>query len=138
MPKHFRMIDTARRNLTAIENSAIDELLAGRIGRRDFLRHGSLLGLSLPFLGGIVSSLGLGTSPARAEGKPGGTVRAGIATPGGAIDPVTYYDSGSYQLVFQTAEFLCVTQPDLTLKPVLAESWAPNEDGSVWTFKLRK
>ncbi|MDX8463907.1 ABC transporter substrate-binding protein, partial [Mesorhizobium humile] len=82
--------------------------------------------------------VGLGAPQARAEGKPGGTVRAGVAVPGGAIDPVTFYDSGSYQLVFQTAEFLCVTQPDLTLKPVLAESWSPNADGSVWTFKLRK
>lgn len=132
------MIDNARRTLTAIENSAVDELLAGRMDRRDFLRHGSVLGLSLPFLGSLVAAAGLGTQQARAEGKPGGTVRAGVATPGGAIDPVTYYDSGSYQLVFQTAEFLCITQPDLTLKPVLAESWAPNEDGSVWTFKLRK
>ncbi|RUZ54350.1 peptide ABC transporter substrate-binding protein, partial [Mesorhizobium sp. M7A.F.Ca.US.007.01.1.1] len=124
MPKHFRMIDNARRTLTAIENSAVDELLAGRMDRRDFLRHGSVLGLSLPFLGSLVAAAGLGTQQARAEGKPGGTVRAGVATPGGAIDPVTYYDSGSYQLVFQTAEFLCITQPDLTLKPVLAESWA--------------
>ncbi|TIS46991.1 MAG: peptide ABC transporter substrate-binding protein, partial [Mesorhizobium sp.] len=115
MPKHFRTIDAARSNLSAIENSAIDELLAGRIGRREFLRHGSVLGLSLPFLGGIASAVGLGAPAARAEGKPGGTVRAGIAVPGGAIDPVTFYDSGSYQLVFQTAEFLCVTQPDLTL-----------------------
>ena len=115
MPKHFQTIDAARKTLTAIENSAVDELLAGRIGRRDFLRHGSMLGLSLPFLGSLVTAAGFGTQPARAEGKPGGTVRAGIATPGGAIDPVTYYDSGSYQLVFQTAEFLCVTQPDLTL-----------------------
>ncbi len=138
MPRLFHTIDAARRNLSAIENSAVDELLAGRIGRRDFLRHGSMLGLSLPFLGSLVAAAGFGAQPVRAEGKPGGTVRAGIATPGGAIDPVTYYDSGSYQLVFQTAEFLCVTQPDLTLKPVLAESWAPNEDGSVWTFKLRK
>ena len=137
MPKHFRMIDAARRNLTEIENSAIDELLAA-VGRREFLRHGSVLGLSLPFLGGIASALGLGTGETRAEGKPGGTVRAGVATPGGAIDPVTYYDSGSYQLVFQTAEFLCITQPDVTLKPVLAESWSPNEDGSLLTFKLRK
>ncbi|RUZ87137.1 hypothetical protein EN947_10505, partial [Mesorhizobium sp. M7A.F.Ca.US.003.02.2.1] len=38
MPKHFRMIDNARRTLTAIENSAVDELLAGRMDRRDFLR----------------------------------------------------------------------------------------------------
>jgi peptide/nickel transport system substrate-binding protein len=138
MPKHFRTIDAARKTLSAIENSAIDELLAGRIGRREFLRHGSVLGLSLPFLGGIASAVGLGAPQARAEGKPGGTVRAGVAVPGGAIDPVTFYDSGSYQLVFQVAEFLCVTQPDLTLKPVLAESWSPNADGSVWTFKLRK
>ena len=138
MPRHFMTIDAARKNLTAIENSAVDELLAGRLDRRDFLRHGSVLGLSLPFLGSLVAAAGLGTQKARAEGKPGGTVRAGVATPGGAIDPVTYYDSGSYQLVFQTAEFLCITQPDLTLKPVLAESWSPNADGSVWTFKLRK
>ena len=68
MPKHFRMIDAARRNLTAIENSAVDELLAGRMGRRDFLRHGSVLGLSLPFLGGLGASAGLGTQQARAEG----------------------------------------------------------------------
>ncbi|RUU00590.1 peptide ABC transporter substrate-binding protein, partial [Mesorhizobium sp. USDA-HM6] len=73
MPKHFRTIDAARRNLSAIENSAIDELLAGKIGRREFLRHGSVLGLSLPFLGGIASTIGLGAPPTRAEGKPGGT-----------------------------------------------------------------
>ncbi len=138
MSKRLGTIDDARRNLTPIENSVVDELLAGRIGRRDFLRHGSVLGLSLPFLGSIAAAAGFGTGTARAQGRPGGTVRAGVAMPGGAIDPVTFYDSGSYQMVFQTAEFLCVTQPDLTLRPVLAESWAPNEDGSVWTFKLRK
>ena len=31
-----------------------------------------------------------------------------------------------------------VSGPDLRLKPVLAESWKPNEDGTVWTFKIRK
>jgi peptide/nickel transport system substrate-binding protein len=51
---------------------------------------------------------------------------------------VTIYDSASYQVLFQIAEYLCVTQPDLTLKPVLAESWSPNGDGSVWAFKLRR
>jgi len=87
MPKHFRTIDAARKTLGAIENSAIDELLAGKIGRREFLRHGSVLGLSLPFLGSIASAIGLGATQARAEGKPGGTVRAGTAVPGGAWSP---------------------------------------------------
>jgi peptide/nickel transport system substrate-binding protein len=138
MSKHLQLLDAIRRQLGPIENSAVDSLIAGRIDRRAFLRHGSVLGLSLPLMGGIFGAIGLDTPSARAEGKPGGTVRAAIAMPGGAIDPVTYYDSGSYQLVFQTAEFLCVTEPDLTLRPVLAESWFPNEDGSIWTFKLRK
>ena len=138
MKRHFRTLDTLRRNLGAIENSAIDQLLAGKIDRRTFLRHGSTIGLSLPLMGGILGAAGLGISQARASGTPGGTVRAAVASPVGAIDPVTYYDSGSYQLVFQTAEFLCVTQPDLTLRPVVAESWAPNDDGSIWTFKLRQ
>lgn len=138
MSKHLRLLDAIRRQLGPIENSAIDNLIAGRLDRRAFLRHGSVLGLSLPVMGGIFGAIGLDVPRARAQGKPGGTVRAAISMPGGAIDPVTYYDSGSYQLVFQTAEFLCVTEPDLTLRPVLAESWSPNEDGSVWTFKLRK
>lgn len=138
MAKHFRIFDAERRNLGPNENAAIDLLLAGKVGRRDFLRHGSILGLSLPFMGAALAEMGFGIGAARAAGKSGGTVRAAIAMPGGAIDPVTYYDSGSYQLAFQTSEFLCVTEPDLTLKPVLAESWSPNEDGSVWTFKLRQ
>ncbi|RVD47342.1 peptide ABC transporter substrate-binding protein, partial [Mesorhizobium sp. M8A.F.Ca.ET.023.02.2.1] len=74
MPRHFMTIDAARKNLTAIENSAVDELLAGRVDRRDFLRHGSVLGLSLPLLGGILGAAGFGTQKALAEGKPGGTV----------------------------------------------------------------
>ncbi|HEY4083882.1 MAG TPA: ABC transporter substrate-binding protein [Burkholderiaceae bacterium] len=138
MAKPGSFIETVRRSLGPIENSAVDTLLSGRVGRRDFLRHGSVLGLSLPLMGGLLAGAGFDMPSARAAGKPGGTVRAGVAIPNGAIDPVTYHDSGSYQLVFQTAEFLCVTQPDLSLKPVLAESWSPNEDGSVWTFKLRR
>jgi peptide/nickel transport system substrate-binding protein len=138
MKKQLHLIDAIRRNLNPIENSAVDALFAGKVDRRAFLRHGSVLGLSLPLMSGFLGAAGLGASSARAAGTPGGTVRAAVASPTGAIDPVTYYDSGSYQLVFQTAEFLCVTEPDLTLRPVLAESWAPNDDGSVWTFKLRR
>ena len=65
-------------------------------------------------------------------------MKAGVAMPHGAIDPILVNDSGSYQMIFQVAEFLCVTEPDLTLKPVLAESWSHDDDGSVWTFKLRR
>jgi peptide/nickel transport system substrate-binding protein len=133
-----RLIDASRRALGEVENALVDDLLAGRADRRTFLRHGSVLGVGLPLLGGLAAAVALGTRPARAEGAAGGTIRAAVALPTGAIDPLTVHDSGSYQLYFQAAEFLCVTQPDLTLKPVLAESWSHNDDGTVWTFKLRR
>lgn len=38
----------------------------------------------------------------------------------------------------QVGEFLCVDRADLTLEPCLATSWRPNQDGTVWTFTLRK
>jgi peptide/nickel transport system substrate-binding protein len=135
-----KAIDGARRQLGDVENALLDDLLTGRIDRRVFLRHASRLGVGLPLLGVLAAATGIGLAPpcAVAAGPSGGVVKAAVAMPHGAIDPILVNDSGSYQLIFQVAEFLCVTQPDLTLKPVLAESWTHNDDGSVWTFKLRR
>ena len=135
---HRKALDTVRRRIGPLENDLIDELLAGRIDRRAFLRHGSVLGLSLPLLGGVAGMMGL-VAPRRAlaQGKAGSTIKVGIATPAGAVDPVTVADDGGLTMLIQAGEFLCVTQPDLTLKPALAESWSHNDDSSVWTFKLR-
>jgi peptide/nickel transport system substrate-binding protein len=134
-----KAIDAARAPLGEVENALLDELLLGRIDRRVFLRHAARLGIGWPVLRALGAAAGLGFAARGAGAGPaGGTVRAAVAMPHGAIDPILVNDSGSYQLIFQVAEFLCVTQPDLTLKPVLAESWSHNDDGSVWTFKLRR
>lgn len=134
----FKSIDALRRGLGAIENDLVDELLAGRLDRRAFLRHGSVMGLSIPILGGIAGAVGLVVPrPARAQAKPGGTIRVAIATPAGAVDPITVADDGGLTMLIQAGEFLCVTQADLTLKPVLATGWSHNDDSSIWTFKLR-
>lgn len=133
-----REIDVARRRLDALDRDLIDEVLAGRVDRRTLLRHGSLLGLSLPWLGALAGSVGMtAPTPARAAGTPGGRIRIALTVPAATIDPVTIADDGGLILLIQAGEFLCVTQPDLTLKPVLAQSWTHNDDGSVWTFKLR-
>ena len=140
MSRRKGVIEGARRRLGETENALIDDLLAQRIDRRTFLQHGSRLGMGLALLNTLAATAGLGLAapPAAAQGTRGGSVRAAVAMPHGAIDPLLVNDSGSYQLIFQVAEFLCITQPDLTLKPVLAESWSHNTDGSVWTFKLRR
>jgi peptide/nickel transport system substrate-binding protein len=140
MPKVSNPIDSARRQLGAVENALLDDLLTGRIDRRVFLRHATRLGVGLPLLGVLAAATGIGFASRGAMAAPpiGGTVKAAVSMPHGAIDPIRVNDSGSYQLMFQVAEFLCVTEPDLSLKPVLAESWSHNNDGSVWTFKLRR
>jgi peptide/nickel transport system substrate-binding protein len=145
MTETSNAIDAARLELGDVENALLDDLLTGRIDRRIFLRHATRLGIGLPLLRVLTAATGLGFSPHRAAaaspvaaGSAGARVTAAIAMPHGAIDPLLVNDSGSYQLIFQVAEYLCVTEPDLTLKPVLAESWSHNQDGSVWTFKLRR
>ena len=42
-----RRVDAVRRSRTELENGVIDELFAGRISRREFVRAGSVLGMSL-------------------------------------------------------------------------------------------
>ncbi|MBZ9718196.1 ABC transporter substrate-binding protein [Mesorhizobium sp. AD1-1] len=140
MSKNHSILDLIRRNRTPLENHLIDGLVDGRVSRRDFVRHGSLLGLSLPLLGRIGMAAGLGGMPslARAQGAPGATIRVASSVPAATIDPVSIADAGGLLIMQQVAEFLCVDGPDLVLQPALAESWKPNDNGTVWTFKLRK
>ena len=45
---------------------------------------------------------------------------------------------GSYTPVVMSMEYLCGKGEGAALAPMLAESWSPNDDGSVWTFKIRQ
>jgi peptide/nickel transport system substrate-binding protein len=124
-------IDAIRRNAAAAQNAAIDEFLAGRIGRRDFLRYVRLLGLCTPLLGSAGRAWG-GTRAVRP------TVTVGMPVPAGLIEPSTVADVGGVCLLSQCGEYLADSDPNLHLQPALAESWQPNADGSVWTFKIRR
>lgn len=138
--KNYRILDILRRGRTDLENHLIDGLVDGRVSRREFIRHGSLLGLSLPFLGSVGFAAGFGGMPslARAQGTPGATIRVASSVPAAAIEPVSVADAGGLLMLQQVGEFLCLDGPDLVLKPMLAESWKPNDKGDVWTFTLRK
>jgi len=133
-----RYLDELRRKSSEVENDLIDELRAGHIGRREFLRHGTVLGMSAPLLLAAAGGIGSLAAPQTARAATAGTVRVAQTTPSGAIDPVTVPDSGGVIMLCQTGEYLAISAGDLRLRPVLAESWKPNQDGSVWTFKLRQ
>jgi peptide/nickel transport system substrate-binding protein len=127
-----------------IANHIIDEFAAGRLSRRDFVRRGTVVGISVPLLGSILAacgSSGSSSSPSggssSAAGQPGAVIKAGIVTPTAAINPVTVADQGGLDMLGQTGEYLCLSTQTLTLKPVLATSWTPNSKADVWTFKIR-
>ncbi|MDH5452842.1 MAG: ABC transporter substrate-binding protein, partial [Paracoccaceae bacterium] len=139
MAINFKKLDLLRRGRSAHENHLIDGLVRGTVSRREFMRFGSVLGLSVPLLGSISTAVGYGLSaaPLRAA-TPGGTIRFGQIVPAGAIDPVTIADGGGLTVLSQVAETLVLSGSDLSAVPLLAESWSPNADGTVWTFKLRQ
>ena len=127
-----------------IANHIIDEFAAGRLSRRDFVRRGTVVGISVPLLGSILAACGSSGSTSSpsggsssAAGQPGAVIKAGIVTPTAVINPVTVADQGGLDMLGQTGEYLCLSTQTLTLKPVLATSWTPNSKADVWTFKIR-
>ena len=139
MAINYKFLDALRRGRSAHENHLIDGLVSGRVSRRAFMRHGSVLGLSAPFLASVAVAVGFPAAPRRARAaSSGGTVRVAQTVPAASIDPVKIADGGGITVLSQVAETLVLSGGDLTAQPVLAESWSPNQDGTVWTFKLRQ
>ena len=138
-------VDAIRARRSEVENHLIDEYRAGKIGRREFVRRGAVVGMSLPLVTFLATACGVGTEDLESEDKPqtakpksGGTLRVGQQEPPGALDPVAVNSQAGLTILGQTGEFLIWSDRELNPEPRLAESWKPNADGSVWTFKLRK
>jgi peptide/nickel transport system substrate-binding protein len=144
-----RRLDALRVGRTEIENHHIDELVAGRLDRRDFLRRGAVLGMSATAAGAILAACGganktgaAATSAAASAGagtpQKGGTLNIATQTPATSINPLLVDDTGGMDMLCQTGEFLVFDNNiKLRLEPQLATKWTHNTDGSVWTFKLR-
>ncbi len=143
-----RRVDELRKTSSELENHLIDELVAGKISRRDFIRRGTVVGLSLSSLSFIAAACGGGddeeaaptgaTDTTEGAPQPGGALRTGIIAPAGALDPLIVADEGGLAVLGQSGEYLTWSNDALELEPRLAESWTPNEDGSVWTFAIRQ
>jgi peptide/nickel transport system substrate-binding protein len=136
-------LDDLRRGQGPIQEHVIDEFVAGRLSRRDFLRRGTMMGMSVSLLGGIVAACGnSGTSSSssgpKATGKADATIKAGLLVPAAAINPITIADQGGLELIGNVGEFLVFTDQQNNYHPWLATSWSPNADASVWTFKIRQ
>ena len=149
MPSNARRLDALRAQRTNLENHYVDELLAGRLDRRDFLRRGATVGMSASVMGALLAACGNANSSgasssssssgaSAATPKKGGTLKVALQTPATALNPLIVDDGGGLCMLATTGEFLTFdNNVKLQLEPMLAQSWTHNGDGSVWTFKLR-
>jgi peptide/nickel transport system substrate-binding protein len=135
-------LDNLRRGRGPVQEHVIDEFLAGHLSRRDFIRRGTMMGISATALGGILAACGSSSSSPSSssvpKGKANATIKAGIQVPAAAINPITIADQGGLELIGNVGEFLVFTDTNLNYHSWLATSWSPNADASVWTFKIRQ
>jgi peptide/nickel transport system substrate-binding protein len=142
-----RQLDAVRAQRSELENHYIDEYRAGYIGRREFIRRGTVIGMSLPLLGFIVSACGGddddGQGPSTgavdtSDIEKGGVLKTGIQAPASDLNPIVVNNEGALALLGQSGEYLIFSDSTLKAVPRLAQSWKPNRDGSQWTFKIRQ
>jgi peptide/nickel transport system substrate-binding protein len=145
MDETQRRVDEIRKQRSELENDLIDEYVAGKITRREFVRRGTVVGMSIPLVSFIAAACGGGGGGGTAAGttgggkpKAGGTIRTGIIAPAASLDPLKVADEGGLAVLGQSGEYLNWSDSKLHLQPRLAESWSPNDDGSIWTFKIRQ
>ncbi len=149
-------LDPLRRGRGPIQEHVIDELVAGRLSRRDFLRRATKVGIGIPVASAILAACGSseaasagGTAPSSSrpatsavsgatKRKAGATIRAGQVVPSGAINPLTVNDQGGIEALDIVGEWLTFCNDKLVHEPLLATSWSPNADATAWTFKIRQ
>ena len=138
-----RIEDFRRYEAGPLENNLIDEFIGGEMDRTEFLRRGTMFGLSIGVMGSLLAFAGeaaaapSSTSAATAANK-GGTIRVGIAAFGASLEPYLLNEGGSLAFAGIPGEFLTFTTPKGQVVPALATSWKPNADATVWTFQIRK
>jgi peptide/nickel transport system substrate-binding protein len=152
MAREQGKLDAIRDRRSELENHYIDELVAGRISRRQFMRKGAVIGMSTGLMGAILAACGnansngssssssSGASSSAAAGTPtkGGTLKLATQAPAGAVNPLTVSDAGGLCMLAQTGEFLAFDNNQaLALQPMLATSWKASKNATVWTFTLR-
>ena len=165
MDETQRRVDEARGKRSELENHIIDEYKAGKISRREFVRRGTVVGMSIPLVSFLAAACGGDEEAAAPPAEPaepappadtgatepaapppatepaaqaGGTIRVALIQNTTEPNPLLVQDEGGAGLLGVTGEFLSFSDANLELQPRLAESWEPNADGSVWTFAIRQ
>ncbi|WP_106753380.1 ABC transporter substrate-binding protein [Pannonibacter carbonis] len=113
--------------------SLCDQLTAGRIDRRSFLRSMTWLGVTAASASAFAGFI---PAPARAETPvAGGKLRFGCAIQEITDPALTSWIEAS-NLYRNSLEYLTYVDADNIVHPYLAKSWTPSADLTVWDFEL--
>ncbi len=111
------------------------QLSEGRIGRRDFIKRATALGLAAAIPGALIAEEARAAAP-----KRGGTLRQGLR--GGSTSDTLFAGGGgdthNVNTSWQIMNNLTEITPEGEVVGELAESWETSADAAQWTFKLRK
>lgn len=132
--------------------AAYEQLVQGRISRRDFLRLSTLLGLSAGtayMLAACAPQEAPPPAATQAPAEPEATEAPKSAiTRGGTFSramelqqidhPARFSWVQQSNVVAHVAEYLTQTGPDNITRPYLLESWEANDTVTEWTLKLRQ
>jgi peptide/nickel transport system substrate-binding protein len=133
-------IENYRRNAGELENTLIDEYKDGTLSRRDLIKRGSMLGMSLPLLGLLAGGAETAfAAPVRkAVRRAGGTLRFGGVIPDGSLEPPLLQSLGALAVSHIPGEQLVFADKNSVLRPRLATSWKPSKGAKSWTFTIRQ
>ena len=141
MPKDLKDDETGKR-IHPYVPELCEQLRKEEIGRRDFLRTATLLGVSATaayaMADRVTGQSETLTRAARAETpKRGGRIRSSMRVQR-MDDPATYDWTEMSNQTRVILEYLTRTGSDNITRPYLAEGWEASDDLKTWTLSLRK
>jgi len=115
-------------------NSLQQQLLTGKLNRRQFIMNAVAAGIALP------SALGMAGNALAMTPKSGGRLRhgTGYGSTTDSLDPGTYENSMMTGVGYAYGNHLTEVDSNGQLIPELAESFEPSADAKTWVFNLRK
>src|SRR5258708_2166576 len=90
------------------------------------------------FLCALAFALSLSGAGTIAPAVAQGTLRVALGTTLSQLDPAKTTIGDEYVYVHLVFNGLSRIDPDMSVKPDLAESWSASDDLKIWTFKLRQ
>src|SRR5438067_1773747 len=132
-------IEEYRRAAGEPENELIDEYKGGNLTRRELIQRGSVLGMSLPFLGLLTGGAQAAVARPRARlRRTATTLRFGGVIPDGSLEPPLLQSLGAIGPTHMAGEQLVFADKNSVLRPRLATSWKPSKGSKSWTFNIRQ